>query len=42
MLHDIEFDQERETKKVRATTPHFFRAFHGRRCDPCPRVTFSR
>lgn len=26
MLHDIEFDQERSTKKVKATTPHFFRA----------------
>ncbi|MCW1887566.1 type I-C CRISPR-associated protein Cas5c [Luteolibacter flavescens] len=26
MLHDIEFDQERSTKKVRSTTPHFFRA----------------
>lgn len=26
MLHDIEFDQERATKKVRSTTPHFFRA----------------
>jgi CRISPR-associated protein Cas5d len=26
MLHDIEFDQDRATKKVRSTTPHFFRA----------------
>lgn len=26
MLHDIEFDQDSNTKKVRATTPHFFRA----------------
>lgn len=26
ILHDIEFDQDRTTKKVRATTPHFFRA----------------
>lgn len=26
MLHDIEFDQDRTTKKVRSTTPHFFRA----------------
>jgi CRISPR-associated protein Cas5d len=25
MLHDIEFDQDRATKKVRSTTPHFFR-----------------
>ena len=26
MLHDIEFDQDHATKKVRSTTPHFFRA----------------
>lgn len=26
MLHDIEFDQDRATKKVKTTTPHFFRA----------------
>ncbi|WP_367872483.1 type I-C CRISPR-associated protein Cas5c [Luteolibacter sp. Populi] len=26
ILHDIEFDQDRATKKVRSTTPHFFRA----------------
>lgn len=26
MLHDIEFDQDPRTKKVKATTPHFFRA----------------
>ncbi len=26
MLHDIEFEQDRATKKVRSTTPHFFRA----------------
>lgn len=26
MLHDIEFDQDPITKKVRSTTPHFFRA----------------
>ncbi len=26
MLHDIEFDQDGDTKKVRSTTPHFFRA----------------
>lgn len=26
MLHDIEFDQDRATKKVKSTTPHFFRA----------------
>lgn len=26
MLHDIEFDQDRASKKVRSTTPHFFRA----------------
>ncbi len=26
MLHDIEFDQDPKTKKVKATTPHFFRA----------------
>lgn len=26
MLHDIEFDQDSKTKKVKATTPHFFRA----------------
>ena len=26
MLHDIQFMQERGTKKVKSTTPHFFRA----------------
>lgn len=26
MLHDIEFDQDPRTKKVKSTTPHFFRA----------------
>jgi CRISPR-associated protein Cas5d len=26
MLHDIEFDQDPNTKKVRSATPHFFRA----------------
>lgn len=26
MLHDIEFAQDRATKKVKSTTPHFFRA----------------
>ncbi len=26
MLHDIEFDQDPGTKKVKSTTPHFFRA----------------
>ncbi len=26
LLHDIEFDQDRRTKKVKSTTPHFFRA----------------
>jgi CRISPR-associated protein Cas5d len=26
MLHDIEFEQDLVTKKVKATTPHFFRA----------------
>lgn len=26
MLHDIEFDQDLVTKKVKSTTPHFFRA----------------
>lgn len=26
ILHDIEFDQDRASKKVRSTTPHFFRA----------------
>lgn len=26
MLHDIEFDQDRSTKKVKSATPHFFRA----------------
>lgn len=26
MLHDIEFDQDRATKKVKNSTPHFFRA----------------
>jgi CRISPR-associated protein Cas5d len=26
MLHDIEFEQDANTKKVKSTTPHFFRA----------------
>ncbi|MCX8496599.1 MAG: type I-C CRISPR-associated protein Cas5c [Akkermansiaceae bacterium] len=26
MLHDIEFEQDRATLKVKSTTPHFFRA----------------
>ena len=26
MLHDIDFDQDHASKKVRSTTPHFFRA----------------
>jgi len=26
MLHDIEFEQDHATKKVKSTTPHFFRA----------------
>lgn len=26
MLHDIEFEQDRSTKKVKSATPHFFRA----------------
>lgn len=26
MLHDIQFDQDPSTKKVRSSTPHFFRA----------------
>mgnify|MGYP006982881189 CR=1 FL=1 len=26
MLHDIEFDQDLATKKVKSTNPHFFRA----------------
>jgi len=26
MLHDIEFDADRATRRVRSTTPHFFRA----------------
>lgn len=26
MLHDIEFEQDRTNKKVKSTTPHFFRA----------------
>lgn len=26
MLHDIEFDQDLATKRVKSTTPHFFRA----------------
>ena len=26
MLHDLEFDQDPKTKKVKSTTPHFFRA----------------
>lgn len=26
MLHDLEFDQDPRTKKVRSATPHFFRA----------------
>ena len=40
MLHDIEFDQDRATKKVRSTTPHFFRATMTDGVIPIPDLPF--
>lgn len=41
MLHDIEFDQERATKKVKSTTPHFFRAHMADGIIQVPQLPFS-
>ena len=42
MLHDLEFDQDPRTKKVRHATPHFFRAqMHGGAID-VPPLPFHR
>lgn len=41
MLHDIEFDQDRATKKVRSTTPHFFRATMNNGVISVPELPFS-
>jgi CRISPR-associated protein Cas5d len=40
MLHDIEFDQDPETKKVRDTTPHFFRASMSNGVITVPKLPF--
>jgi len=42
MLHDIEFDQDRGTKKVRSTTPHFFRAQMKDGVIDIPPLAFTR
>jgi CRISPR-associated protein Cas5d len=39
ILHDIEFDQDRQTKKVKSTTPHFFRAIMRDGVIDVPRLT---
>ncbi len=41
MLHDIEFDQDRQTKKVKHTTPHFFRAQMNEGIIQVPKLPFS-
>jgi CRISPR-associated protein Cas5d len=41
MLHDIEFDQDRTTRKVRSTTPHFFRATMTDGVISIPELPFS-
>lgn len=41
MLHDIEFDQDRTSKKVKATTPHFFRAEMRNGVVQVPKLPFS-
>lgn len=40
MLHDIQFTQERTSKKVKATTPHFFRATMTDGVIPVPPLPF--
>lgn len=41
MLHDIEFDADRATRKVRSTTPHFFRATMTNGVIKVPKLPFS-
>jgi CRISPR-associated protein Cas5d len=41
MLHDIEFDQDPRTKKVKSTTPHFFRAQMSNGVIPIPALPFK-
>ena len=41
MLHDIEFDQDPKTKKVKSTTPHFFRAEMINGAITVPELPFS-
>jgi CRISPR-associated protein Cas5d len=41
MLHDIEFDQDPKTKKVKSTTPHFFRAEMINGTITVPKLPFS-
>lgn len=41
MLHDIEFVQERSTKKVKSTTPYFFRALMTDGVIRVPELPFS-
>lgn len=40
MLHDIEFDQDPRTKKIKSTTPHFFRAHMTHGVIPIPALPF--
>lgn len=41
MLHDIEFDADRRTNKVRSTTPHFFRPIMIDGIIKVPKLPFS-
>lgn len=41
MLHDIEFHQDKATKKVKSTTPHFFRATMIDGIIPIPPLPFK-
>lgn len=41
MLHDIKFEQDRSTKKVKSTTPHFFRAKMNNGTITVPPLPFS-
>lgn len=42
MLHDLEFDQDPRTKRVRSATPHFFRAQMDRGVIDVPPLPFHR
>jgi CRISPR-associated protein Cas5d len=40
MLHDLEFDQDQATKRVKSATPHFFRATMTDGVIPIPELPF--